>query len=85
MERDKGRIGTGLSAGFKSKWTFHSALLTTCQKTAMALKFKGLIPESLKHIDLPLISVKVLSTKEGIGSKTPETLQEQYIPLRVGY
>lgn len=51
----------------------------------MALKFKGLIPESLKHIDLPLISVKVLSTKEGIGSKTPETLQEQYIPLRVGY
>lgn len=55
-------------AVFKSKQIFHSALFTICQKTAMGLKFKDLTPE--RHTDLPLISIRIMSTKEGIGSKT---------------
>lgn len=70
------RIGTDLSAAFKSKWRFYSALFTISQKTGMDLKFKGLILESLGLTDLPLISGRTPSTKEGFVSKTAETLQE---------
>lgn len=70
MERGEERIGIGLMVVFKSKQIFHSALFTICRKTAMGLKFKGLTPESLRHTDLPLIYIRIMSTKEGIGSKT---------------